>query len=139
MTTNIPLSRKKQCISLDVFIGDVLNFILFNEFLLPDDIVKTCYKFVCSNNNTPHGCKVVCAENGDFLPMEFHGAYGYINPHQLSLTPGEYAYGGSYYLYEMLFHIGGYLHHADGAEDNLIELGKLDFSLGGTYYEHIIL
>ncbi len=133
----IPLSRKKQFISLDVFAGDVLNFILFDEFLLTDDIVRSCYSYVVKNSKTPYGCKVVCAENGDFLDMEDHGACGYISPHQLNLKPGEYAYGGSYYLYEMLFHIGAYLHNAEGAEDNLIERSKLDFDIGGTYYEHI--
>lgn len=132
-----PLSRKKQCLSLDVLVGDVLAFLLFDRCLLPDDMVCACYRFVTERNQTPFGRKVVCGEDGEFLPMEFHGAYGYINPHQLALSPGEYAYGGSYYLYEMLFHIGGYLHHAPEAEDNLIARGKLDFTIGGTFYEHI--
>lgn len=135
--TYFPLSRKKQCLSLDVFIGDVLFFLLFDECMLPDDMVKTCYKYVIEHNQTPYGRKVVCGENGEFLPMEFHGAYGYVCPHQLELKPGEYAYGSSYYLYEMLFHIGGYLHHAEGAEKELIARGKLDFMIGGTFYEHI--
>lgn len=132
-----PLSRKKQCLSLDVLIGDVLSFLLFDQFLLPDDAVRTCYEFVTQKSQTPYGCKVVCGEDGGFLPMEAHGAYGYVNEHQLALHPGEYAYGGSYYLYEMLFHIGGYLHGAPHAQDQLIARGKLDFTIGGTFYEHI--
>ena len=135
--TYFPLSRKKQCLSLDVFIGDILFFLLFGECILPDDAVKKGYQYVIEHNKTPFGRKVVCGEQGEFLPMEFHGAYGFICPHQQELKPVEYAYGSSYYLYEMLFHIGGYLHHAKGAEDNLIERGKLDFMIGGTFYEHI--
>ena len=132
-----PLSRKKQCLSLDVLTGDVLSFLLFDKYLLPDHMVRTCYEFVTQRSQTPYGCKVVCGEDGGFLPMEFHGAYGYVNEHQLALRPGEYAYGGSYYLYEMLFHIGGYLHGAPYAEEHLIARGKLDFTIGGTFYEHI--
>ncbi|MBE7043118.1 MAG: hypothetical protein E7399_06445 [Ruminococcaceae bacterium] len=135
--TYFPLSRKKQCLSLDVFIGDILFFLLFDECVLSDDVVQKCYQYVIEHNNTPYGRKVVCGEQGEFLPMEFHGAYGYICPHQKELQPGEYAYGSSYYLYEMLFHIGAYLHHAEGAEEHLISRGKLDFNIGGTFYEHI--
>lgn len=135
--TYFPLSRKKQCLSLDVFIGDILFFLLFGECILPDDVVQRAYQYVIEHNHTPYGRKVVCGEQGEFLPMEFHGAYGFICPHQLELKPGEYAYGSSYYLYEMLFHIGGFLHHAKDAEEHLIARGKLDFMIGGTFYEHI--
>jgi hypothetical protein len=49
---------------------------------------------------------------------------------------GDYHHGGSWYLYDMLFVIDSYAHGVEGALDEVIWRGTLDFKLGGTYFEH---
>lgn len=132
-----PLSDKKHCLSADVLVGDLLSYLLFGEVLTDDEKVAANYELLMKNANTPYGVKVTCAENGDYLPLEFYGANGYINEVLQGHRPGYYSWGGSYFLYEMLFHIAAYLHGVKQAEDNMIRRTKLDFSIGGTYYEHI--
>ena len=69
---------------------------------------------------TPYGTKVVADVDGSFLPMEAFGAYGKVHPEMARLDLGRYANGGSYHIYEMLFHIAAFIHGANGALDNMI-------------------
>lgn len=133
-----PLSKKKpQALSVDPTVGEVLSYVFMDKKLLDDDKVKSHYKKTFAAAKTPFGCKVTCDENGDFLTLEDFSAYGEVNKELATHTPGYYSWGGSYYIYEMLFHIAAYIHGAEGAEDNLIWRSGIDFKIGGTYFEHI--
>jgi len=48
---------------------------------------------------------------------------------------GEYPWGASWYLFDLLCLIDCQLHGAPGALDEIKWRGALDFKLGGTYYE----
>ena len=50
---------------------------------------------------------------------------------------GRYQNGGSWHLYEMLFHIAGYLHGMHDAEQNLIDRLLIDLDYGGATYEYM--
>ena len=133
-----PLSRKKpQVLCLDVFVGDVLSQILFNTPLLPTDQVLQHYEWACQVASTPHGIKVTSQSNGEFLPLESYGVDGYINEGFAQHKPGQYQWGGSWYLYEALFHIAGHLHGAAQAEERLFRRLEIDWLRGGTYFEYV--
>ncbi len=132
-----PLSRKKHCLCVDAFVGDLLSMLLFGESFVPDEMVHTCYRTVTANAKTPYGIKVTAAEDGSFLPLAMYGTKSFVDPEFVSHSPGYYQWGGSWYIYEMLFHIAAYLHDTESAEDNLIERAGLDFKIGGTYYEFV--
>ncbi len=133
-----PLSKKKpQALSLDPTVGDLLSYVFMDKKLLDDDKVKSHYKKTFAAAKTQFGSKVTCAENGDFLTLEDFSAYGKVNKELATHTPGYYSWGGSYYIYEMLFHMAAYIHGAVDAEDNMIWRSGIDFKIGGTYFEHI--
>lgn len=134
----MPLSLKKQYLAVDYSIGDLLHYLLFGEKILPDEIVcKTYAHIMNSEAKTPYGTKVVAAEDGSFLPMEAFGAYGKVNPQMERLDLGRYANGGSYHIYEMLFHIAAYIHGADGALDNMIWRLYVDLDFDGATHEYM--
>lgn len=133
-----PLSKKKpRALSLDPTVGDLMAYAFMDKKLLDDDKVRRHYKTTFAAAKTPLGSKVTCAENGDFLTLEDFSAYGSVNKELATHTPGYYSWGGSYYIYEMLFHMAAYIHGAENAEDNMIWRSGVDFKIGGTYFEHI--
>lgn len=130
-----PLSQQKDLPAVDALVGDLLAQVLFNRALLNDESVQNQFRQLSIHSKTAYGFKNTCLPNGDFAPVEAYGAKN----HKLSWVkdPGYYIWGGSYYLYDMLFLMDSYLHGAIGASDELIWRGTLDFKLGGTYFEHI--
>lgn len=133
-----PMSRKKtDMVSLDATIGDVLAYIYFDKKILDPEKVKRHYETSFKASRTDLGSKVTCKLSGEFCTLKDYSAYGFVYTELATHTPGYYSWGGSYYIYEMLFHIGGFIHNAENAEDNLIWRGGIDFKLGGTYFEHI--
>ncbi|MBO5452785.1 MAG: hypothetical protein J6A69_02340 [Clostridia bacterium] len=133
-----PMSRKKPfMITLDPTIGDLLAYIYFDRKILNSENVKRHYKTSFNAARTDLGCKVTCRPDGSFCTLEDYSAYGKVNDELATHTPGYYSWGGSYYIYEMLFHMDAYIHGAENAEENLIWRSGIDFKLGGTYFEHI--
>ena len=134
----VPLSVKKPYLALDYSIGDLLHFVLFGETFIPDEQVRATYSHIMNSKaKTPHGTKIVAAPDGEYLPMEAFGAYGKVHPEMAHLDLGRYANGGSYHIYEMLFHIAAYVHGADGALDNMIWRLFVDLDFDGTTHEYM--
>ena len=134
----VQMSLKKPYQAVDYSIGDLLHYLMFGETFIPDEYVKKTYAHIMgSAAKTPYGTKVVSAENGDFLPMEAFGAYGHVHPEMARLDLGRYANGGSYHIYEMLFHIAAFVHGADGALDNMIWRLYVDLDFDGATHEYM--
>ena len=134
----IPMSAKKPYLALDFGIGDLFHAILFGNTFLPDEIVlKTYRRIMESKAKTPHGTKIASAPDGEYLPMEAYGAYGYIHPERAKMDLGRYANGGSYHIYEMLFHIDAHLHGAPDAADNMIWRLFIDLDYDGATHEYM--
>ncbi|PWL98640.1 MAG: hypothetical protein DBY04_03040 [Clostridiales bacterium] len=134
----IPMSEKKPYLALDFAVGDLFHFILFGHTFLPDEMVRKTYRRIMeSKAKTPYGTKIVSAPDGEYLPMEAYGAYGYIHPEMAKMDLGRYANGGSYHIYEMLFHIDAYLHGAPDAVDNMIWRLFIDLDYDGATHEYM--
>lgn len=133
----IPMSEKKPYLAVDYSVGDVLHTLFFGEPFIPDEMVKKTYSRVMqSAANTSYGVKVISDENGEFLPMEAYGANGFVHPEMKRMESGRYANGGSYHLYEMLFHIHAHLHHIPEAVDNMINRLAIDLNYDGATHEY---
>ena len=134
----IPLSEQKQYLALDVAVGEVLYHYLFGETFIPDEMFLATYRRICeSAAKTPHGIKIVSAPDGSYLPVEAYGLDGYVHEGFATLDTGRYANGGSYHVYEMLFHIAAHLHGAAEAEGNLIERLMIDLDFDGATHEYM--
>ena len=134
----VQMSAKKPYLAVDFSIGDLLHYILFGKTFIPDEMVKKTYSHIMNSKaNTPYGVKVVSAPDGEFLPMEAFGAYGYVHPWMAQLDAGRYANGGSYHVYEMLFHIAAHLHGAKDAVDNMIRRLFIDLDYDGATHEYM--
>lgn len=134
----IPMSEKKPYLALDFGIGDLFHAILFGEPFLPDEPVRATYRRIMeSRAKTPYGTKIVSAPDGEYLPMEAYGAYGFVHPGMAKMDLGRYANGGSYHIYEMLFHIDAYLHGAPDAVDNMIWRLFIDLDYDGATHEYM--
>ncbi len=132
-----PLSeQKKDLVAVDAMIGDLLHILIFNTPLLEREQVRLHFQKVSAVAKTENGFKIVCMPDGSYAPNEKFDIPGYKSPHW-NVPFGEYANGGSYYLYDMLFLITAYAHGIPGADKLLIWRGKMDFEREGTYYEHI--
>ena len=134
----VQMSAKKPYLAVDFTIGDLLHCVLFGTTFIPDGMVLKTYRRIMDGKaNTPYGVKVVAAPDGDFLPMEAFGAYGYVHPWMAQLDVGRYANGGSYHIYEMLFHIAAHLHGAKDAVDNMIRRLFIDLDYDGATHEYM--
>lgn len=134
----LPLSRKKPWLSVDVSVGDLLHALLFGQTILPDGIMLSTYdRIMHSRAATPYGVKVVSAPDGEYLPIEAYGAYGFVHPEMARMDLGRYANGGSYHIYEMMFHIAAYLHGAPDAVDNMIRRLFIDLNFDGATHEYM--
>ena len=134
----VPLSLKKPYLTLDYSVGDLLHYILFGETFIPDEQVRVTYKKIMSSKaKTPYGTKIVAAPDGEYLPIEAFCAYGEPNPEMARLDLGRYANGGSYHIYEMMFHIAAYIHGVDGALDNMIWRLMIDLDYDGATHEYM--
>ncbi|MBQ9511412.1 MAG: hypothetical protein IJR55_06950 [Clostridia bacterium] len=134
----VQMSLKKPYHALDYSLGDLLHYVLFNEKFLSDEIVNnTYYHIMNSAASTPYGVKIVSAPDGSYLPMEAFGAYGKVHPEMARMDLGRYANGGSYHIYEMIFHIAAYVHGAKGALDNMIHRLMIDLDFDGATHEYM--
>lgn len=134
----VKLSLKKPYQALDFALGDLLMYILFDETFIDDEIVCKTYRHILNSKAcTPYGIKITSDANGDYLPLEAYSAYGVVNPQIARLDLGRYANGGSYHIYEMLFHIEGYLHGCKEALDNMINRMMIDLNFDGATHEYI--
>jgi len=134
----IPMSEKKQFLALDVTVGEVLYYMLFDALFIPDEMVEKTYRRICDGaSKTPYGIKIVSAPDGSFLPVEAFGLNGYVHPGFDTIEKGRYANGGSYHVYEMLFHIAAHLHGIPDAEKNLTERLMIDLDYDGATHEYM--
>ena len=134
----IPMSEKKQFLALDITVGEVLYYMLFDELFIPDEMVEKTYRRICDGaSKTPHGIKIVSAPDGSFLPVEAFGLNGYVHSGFNTIETGRYANGGSYHVYEMLFHIAAYLHGVSDAEKNMTERLMIDLDFDGATHEYM--
>ena len=134
----IPMSQKKQFLALDVTVGEVLYYMMFDELFIPDEMVEKTYRRICDGEaKTPYGLKIVSAPDGSYLPVEAFGLNGYVHPGFDTIETGRYANGGSYHVYEMLFHIAAYLHGMPDAEKNMTERLMIDLNFDGATHEYM--
>jgi hypothetical protein len=134
----IPMSEKKQFLALDVTVGEVLYYMLFDELFIPNEMVEKTYRKICDGaSKTPYGIKIVSAPDGSYLPVEAFGLNGYVHEGFDTIETGRYANGGSYHVYEMLFHIAAYLHGISDAEKNLTERLMIDLDYDGATHEYM--
>lgn len=133
-----PLSQKKQCMALDFTVGEVLYYLLFDELFIDQTMFEKSYRKVCdSAAKTKYGIKIVAAEDGSYAPIETFMSGDYLYFGFETMDVGRYQNGGSWHLYEMLFHIAGYLHGMHDAEQNLIDRLLIDLDYGGATYEYM--
>lgn len=134
----IQMSAKKPYLALDYSIGDLMHHLLFGHGFIPDEMVQnTWHHIMGSAAKTPYGTKVVSAADGSYLPLEAFGAYGYVHPGMARLDLGRYANGGSYHVYEMLFHIAAHLHGVAEAVDAMIWRLFIDLDYDGATHEYM--
>ncbi|MBQ9746000.1 MAG: hypothetical protein IJW21_04190 [Clostridia bacterium] len=134
----IPMSEKKQYLAVDISVGEVLYFYLFGKTFIPDEMFRATYRRICDGaSRTPYGIKAVSAPDGSYLPVEAYGLNGYIHPGFATIETGRYANGGSYHVYEMLFHIAAHLHGIEDAEANLTARLMTDLDFDGATHEYM--
>jgi hypothetical protein len=132
-----PVSEKKNNIlAPDPLVPDLLSQIYFNKKILPDERIKLHYNAMIGRSKTRFGFKTLCLPDGAYLPSSEYDVKGYTSQTNRDKTPdGEYARGGSFFLYDNLFLIDAYLHGIKEAEDQLIWRVSMDFQIGNTTYE----
>jgi len=129
-----PVSAQKNLVAVDALVGDALAQVMLGHTLLPDELVARHFKKVVGVAKTPYGYKVVCQPDGAYARQEDYNAKDFpIKP----TVAGNYQYGGSWFLYDMLFLTSAYLHRVPGAREELLWRAPLDFRLSGTYCEYI--
>ena len=134
----IPMSEKKQFLAVDITVGEVMYYMLFNELFVPNEMFERTYRKICDGpSKTPYGIKIVSAPDGSYLPLEAFGLGDFVHPGFATIETGRYANGGSYHIYEMLFHIAAYLHGMPDAETNLTERLMIDLDYDGATHEYM--
>jgi len=129
-----PLSRKKNLLCVDALVGDLLSQLLCGEPVLPSEHVRRHHATLNERARTPHGYKVTCAPDGEYAEPGAYSVEGFRSKIEDAVA-GEYQYGGSWYLYDMLCLIDCHLHGAEGATDDAVWRARIDFERGGTYHE----
>lgn len=137
-TKCLMFSAKKGGMSVDGLVGDMLARVYIGEGFVDKDIIEQTYKTVVEKASTPYGIKVAADENGEFPPIQFYMSNGYFYAsHNDYRLPGYYMWGGSWYLYEMLFHQDAFLAGVEDAEENLIKRNVYEMCTFGTYHEFV--
>ena len=133
-----PLSQKKQCLALDFTVGEVLYYILFNELFVDQVMFEKSYRLICDGAaKTPYGIKIIANEDGSYTSIDIFESNGYLYEGLKTIEEGRYQHGGSWHLYEMLFHIAGHLHGMPDAETNLTERLLIDLNYDGATHEYM--
>ena len=134
----IPMSAKKQFLAVDISVGEVLYWMLFDELFIDNTMFEKTYRKICDGpSKTKYGIKIVSAPDGSYLPLEAYGLNGYVHEGFNTIDLGRYANGGSYHVYEMLFHIAAHLHGIADAEKNLTERLMIDLDFDGATHEYM--
>jgi hypothetical protein len=134
----MPISKKKNMLGPDPLVPDFLSQLLFNIPLLDKNMVTLHYNKMINNAKTPYGFKSHCNPDGSYLSNEALDIPGYISGlNRDQIHEGKYQHGGSWMLYDMIFLMDAFLHGVEGAEEQLIWRGCLDFKIGNTTYECI--
>ncbi len=134
----VQLSLFKPYLCLDYAVGDILHYYLFGTTFIDDEIVEKTYsKIMNGKARTPYGTKIVALPDGEFLPLEGFMAGDRIHPEMKMHPYGEYANGGSYHIYEMLFHMDACAHKVENSLENMIWRLKVDFEFDGTTHEYM--
>lgn len=132
------ISAKKDFMVQDFAVGEVIYYYLFNETFIDDEMVRKSYRaMVDSPAKTPYGIKIVAMADGSYVPYDMYEANGKRYPMLENCEPGRYYNGGSYHIYEMLFHICAYLHNVEDAEKNMIERLMIDLDYDGATHEYM--
>ena len=132
-----PLSERKQCLALDFAIGEVIYYLMFNDLFIDQTMFEKTYRKICDGPaKTKYGIKIIAAPDGSYAP-EMLGNEGYFGDGLKTIDVGRYQNGGSWHLYEMLFHIAAHLHGIPDAEKNLTERLMVDLDYNGTTNEYI--
>ena len=131
------LSDKKKYMCLDFTVGEVIHYVLFGELFIDQKAFETTYRRIVDGPaKTPYGIKIISTEDGGLPTLDAFAAYGQVFEEVKTHEPGRYHLGGSWHLYEILFHIAGYLHGMPDAEQNMIERVLIDLNIGGSTYEY---
>lgn len=132
-----PLSEKKQCLCMDFAVGEVIYYLLFDELFIDAAMFEKTYRRICDGPaKTRYGIKIIAAPDGSYAP-EMLGNEGYFGDALKTIDVGRYHNGGSWHLYEMLFHIAAHLHGMPDAERNLTERLMIDLNYNGTTNEYM--
>jgi hypothetical protein len=134
-----PLSLKRnQILAVDPLVGDLLAQVYLGKALLPSERVLAHFETLKQKAKTEFGFKIFCAADGSYLTLDQYGSKTF-KPMTNADVPrnGNYQFGGSWYLYDMLMLMDAHLHGAKDAEDLMIWRTKLEFSRGGTTHENI--
>jgi hypothetical protein len=132
------ISQKKDFMVQDFAVGEVIYYYLFNETFIDDEMVRKSYRaMVDGPAKTPYGIKIVAMADGSYVPYEMYEANGKRYEMLENCEPGRYYNGGSYHIYEMLFHICAYLHNIEDAEQNMIERLMIDLDYDGATHEYM--
>ena len=132
-----PLSEKKQCMALDFTVGEVIYYLLFHELFADQTMFEKSYRKICDGPaKTKYGIKIIAASDGSYAP-EALGNEGYFGDGLKTIDIGRYHNGGSWHLYEMLFHIAAHLHGIPDAEKNLTDRLMIDLDYNGTTNEYM--
>ena len=132
-----PLSERKQCLALDFAVGEVIYYLLFDELFVDQTMMEKSYRKICDGPaKTRYGVKIIAAPDGSYAP-EMLGNDGYFGYGLKTIDIGRYQNGGSWHLYEMLFHIAAHLHGIPDAEKNLTERLMIDLDYNGTTNEYM--
>lgn len=132
-----PLSFQKDSIlAVDPLMGDLLARTYLGKALLPTKDVLTHYETMKRYAKTDVGFKSFCNADGSYLKLNQYDSEAFKSL-MYKVKVGNYQWGGSWYLYDMLMLMDAYLAGANDAEDLMIWRTKLEFKLGNTTHEYI--
>ena len=133
-----PLSEQKQCMALDFTVGEVIYYLMFGELFVDQAMFEKTYRRICDGPaKTKYGVKIIAAADGSYPSLDIFNYDGYLYEGLKTIDVGRYHFGGSWHLYEMLFHIAGHLHGMADAEKNLTERLMIDLDYNGTTNEYM--
>ena len=133
-----PLSEQKQCMTLDFAVGEVIYYLMFNELFIDQTMFEKTYRRICDGPaKTKYGIKIIAEGDGSYVPLDIFSYNGYLYEGLKTVDVGRYHFGGSWHLYEMLFHVAGHLHGMPDAEKNLTERLMIDLDYNGTTNEYM--
>ncbi len=111
----IRFSRKLNHLSVDVLVGELFSYIYFNKKVLTPEIVTDHYNTLLKSK-TKYGFKNIATLKGNYLE---ENEYGEKNPYVSLYGKGNYQFGGSWFLYDMMMLLAVFIHGIDTSEEML--------------------